>query len=318
VAYLKKLRDILVFLGIASGRLEEGAMRLEANISLRTPDEAAQGDFRKRAEIKNLNSFDAVLNALEYEVRRQSAAYDQGQPVAQVTMGWDLARGRTVVQRSKEEAQDYRYFPEPDLPPLRFTTGEIEAVRGELPELRHGIVERYQRDLGLDSYRAELLAQTRSFSEYFEAALARFNNVERLANLLLGDFMAQINERIDLDLEDTDAWPVRPEEVAELARQWEAGEVTGPHVKQLLPTMFATGQTVEQAKAALGIEVVGGEDALGPVIDQVLADNQDAVEKVQSGNTKVVAFLVGQVMKATRGQADPKEAGRLLSEKLGL
>lgn len=317
VAYLRKLRDILIFLQIASGRLEEGAMRLEANVSVRTPEEAERGILRTRCEIKNLNSFDAVAAALSYEIARQSAAYERGETVQQVTMGWDQARGRTVVQRSKEEAQDYRYFPEPDLPPLRFTPDEVAAIRATLPPLRHEIVARYGAELGLDRYRAELLAQTPAFARYFETAIAAHPNVERVANLLLGDFMAEINER-GLSLEDTDALPVSAATVAELARQWDAGELTGPQIKQLLPHLFETGQDLDSAKAALDIRVVGGEAALGPVIDQVLADNPDAVEKIRAGQTKVVAFLVGQVMKATRGQASPGDVNRLLTEKLGL
>jgi aspartyl-tRNA(Asn)/glutamyl-tRNA(Gln) amidotransferase subunit B len=316
VAYLKKLRDILVFLGIASGRMEEGAMRLEANVSVRTTDEAEAGILRKRCEIKNLNSYDIVRQALEYEVKRQTRLYDRGEPVAQVTMGWDAVNQRTVFQRSKEEAHDYRYFPEPDLPPLRFGEAEVAAIRATLPELRHEIIARYEQTLGLDRYRAELLAQSRSFASYFETALAAFGKVERLANVLLGDFLAQVNER-GLSLEDCSSLPVSAAEVAELARQWDAGEVTGPQFKQILPHMFDHGVGVEQAKAALGIRKAA-TDELTPVLDEVLAANADAVAKIQAGNTKVMAFLVGQVMKATRGQADPNEVGKLLSERLGL
>ncbi|MBI2300444.1 MAG: Asp-tRNA(Asn)/Glu-tRNA(Gln) amidotransferase subunit GatB [Armatimonadetes bacterium] len=316
VAYLKKLRDILVFLGIANGRMDEGAMRLEANISVRTPEEAEAGVLRPRCEVKNLNSFENVRAALVYEVKRQAQVYDRGERVRQVTMGWDLEHGRTVVQRSKEEAQDYRYFPEPDLPPLRFTAAEVDAVRAGLPGRRHEIVSRYQQVLGLDAYRAELLAQSPAFAAYFDAALAVCPQAERVANLLLGDFMAEVNDR-RMDMESTAGLPPAAE-TAELARQWEAGEVTGPQVKQLLPRLFDTGEGVEAAKAALGIRVVGAADELTPIIEDVLAANADAVEKVRAGQDKVFGFLVGQVMKATRGQADPGTLNRLLREKLGV
>jgi len=316
VAYLKKLRDILVFLGIASGRMEDGAMRLEANVSVRTPDEEAAGVLRKRCEIKNLNSFEAVRDALTYEIRRQIEVYEAGEEVRQVTMGWDPQRGRTVVQREKEEANDYRYFPEPDLPPLRFSAADVDEVRRAQPELRHEMVARYERELGLDTYRAELLAQTRFFATFFETALAACPRTDRVANLLLGDFMAQVNE-LQLSVEACDGWSVTAATVAELARQWDEGEVTGPHVKQLLPHLFATGQTVDQAKAALGLKVVGGADQLKPIIQQVLADNADAVEKIKAGNDKVMGFLVGQVMKATKGQAEPGQVNKLLVEILG-
>ena len=316
VAYLRKLRHILIFLGIASGRMEDGAMRLEANISVRTPDEAAAGILRKRCEVKNLNSFDSVKAALQYEIKRQIAVYEAGEEVQQVTMGWDTVAGRTVVQRSKEEAQDYRYFPEPDLPPLRFTAADVEAVRRTLPALRHDIVLRYQTALGLDAERAELLAQTKAFAGYFEAVLAAYGQVNRVANLLLGDFMAQVHEH-QADLETLAGLPAATV-IAELAKQWEEGGVTGPQVKQLLPRLFETGETLDAAKAALDIKVVGGDDALSPVIDQVLAANADAVEKIQAGNDKVFAFLVGQVMKATRGQAAPNEVNRILKAKLGV
>jgi len=315
VAYLKKLRDILVFLGIASGRMEEGAMRLEANVSVRTADEEAAGILRKRCEIKNLNSFESVRDALTYEIKRQIEVYEAGDDVQQVTMGWDAAAGRTVVQRAKEEANDYRYFPEPDLPPLSFSAETVDEVRASQPELRHEIVARYEGELGLDNYRAELLAQTRSFATYFETALAACPKTDRVANLLLGDFMYQVNER-QLDLDSCDRWPVTAKTLAELARQWDDGEVTGPHVKQLLPRLFETGEDVEAAKSALGIKVVGGADALKPIIAQVLADNQDAVEKIRSGNTKVMGFLVGQVMKASKGQAEPGQVNTLLAEML--
>ena len=313
VAYLRKLRDILIFLGIASGKMEEGAMRLEANVSVRTAEEEAASVLRKRCEIKNLNSFESVHDAIQYEIKRQIEVYEAGDDVEQVTMGWDLNHGRTVVQRAKEEANDYRYFPEPDLPPLSFSAADVDAVRQIQPELRHEIVARYEAELGLDTYRAELLAQTRSFATYFETALAVCPKTDRVANLLLGDFMAQVNEQ-QLGVDTCESWPVPAGELAELARQWDDGEVTGPHVKQLLPHLFETGQTIEQAKAALGIEVVGGADELTPIIEQVLADNEDAVEKIRSGNTKVMGFLVGQVMKATKGQAEPGQVNKLLAE----
>ncbi|NUP98912.1 MAG: Asp-tRNA(Asn)/Glu-tRNA(Gln) amidotransferase subunit GatB [Armatimonadetes bacterium] len=315
VAYLKKLRDILVFLGIASGRMEEGAMRLEANVSVRTAEEAAAGVLRKRCEVKNLNSFESVRQALEFEVERQIDLYERGEEVQQVTMGWDALNGRTVVQRSKEEAHDYRYFPEPDLPPLRFSQEHIESVRVRLPELRHEICGRYVNDLGLDPYRADLLSQSRGFAEFFERCLSGCGNVERISNLLLGDFMAQVNER-QLSLDDCSQLPIPAEELAALARHWDAGQLTGPQVKQLLPHMFTTGQSLTEAKQALDIRVVGAADELLPVIEEVLAANPDAVEKVRAGNDKVLKFLVGQVMKATRGQAAPGEVNRLLEERL--
>ncbi|MCC7493386.1 MAG: Asp-tRNA(Asn)/Glu-tRNA(Gln) amidotransferase subunit GatB [Fimbriimonadaceae bacterium] len=313
VAYLKKLRDVLVFLGIASGKMEEGAMRLEANISVRTPAEAAAGVLRKRCEVKNLNSFENVRAALEYERERQIAAYEAGEEIQQATLGWDSAAGRTVYQRSKEEAQDYRYFPEPDLPPLRFTAADVDAVRAKLPELRPAIIARYEA-LGLDRYRAELLSQTRALATYFETALAGGGKVERVANLLLGDLLAQVNER-QINLEETTALPAAGE-LGRLAQQWEAGEVTGPQVKQLLPRLFETGETVDAAKAALGIRVVGGADELLPIIEAVLAANAAAVAKVKAGEQKVMGFLVGQVMKATKGQGAPGEVNRLLAEVL--
>lgn len=314
VAYLRKLRDILVFLGIASGRLEDGAMRLEANVSVRTPEEEAAGILRTRCEIKNLNSFDSVLHAVEYEVRRHIRVYERGDKVAQVTMGWDVDAGRTVVQRSKEEAQDYRYFPEPDLPPLRFSTAEVDAVRAELPELRHQIIDRYQTALGLDAYRADLLAQSRAFAAYFEAALAQFNQPERLANVLLGDFAAQVNDR-GLDLETCADLPPA-ETIAELARQCDTGDITGPQYKQLIVYLFEHDVTVDAAKQALGIKKTD-TSALAAFVDQALAANPDAVEKIRAGQAKVIGFLVGQVMKFSRGQADPKAVEALLAERLG-
>ncbi len=316
VAYLRKLREILIFLGIASGRMEDGAMRLEANISVRTAEEEAAGIFRKRCEVKNLNSFDVVRQAIEYEVKRHIRAYERGEEVAQSTMGWDAENGRTVFQRSKEEAQDYRYFPEPDLPPLRFTAAEVDAVRAVQPELKHEIIARYESTLGLDRYRAELLAQSRAFANYFETVLGIFDKVERVANVLLGDFMAQVNDR-QLSLEDCADLPVSAAEIAELARQWDSGDLTGPQFKQVLPYMFDKAVGVEQAKADLGIQKAEAS-TLGPILDDVLAANADAVQKIQSGNTKVMGFLVGQVMKATRGQADPKDVEKLLLERLGV
>lgn len=315
VAYLRKLRDILVFLGIASGRLEEGAMRLEANVSVRTPEEAEQGILRKRCEVKNLNSFESVKLALEYEIARQSRLYEQGEPVIQATLGWDTQRNRTVMQRTKEEADDYRYFPEPDLPPLRLTSEFVDSIQSRLPRLRHEIIDDYQSRLGLDAYRAELLAQSPSFAHYFETAIAVYDNIERVANLLLGDVMANVNEQ-QLSTERCEDWPLPSDKLAELARQWEAGEITGPQLKQLLAEVFTAGKPVsdlEAIKQHLGIEVLSD---LGPVIDQVLAENQDAVEKIRNGEQRVMGFLVGQVMKATRGQADPKQVGELVRSRL--
>jgi len=309
-AYVTRLRSILRYLGVNSGDMEKGALRLEVNVSV-----AREGEQGTKVEIKNLNSFRAVLRSLEYEVARQTQVLEAGGQVEQVTMGWDEAREVTFVQRTKEEAHDYRYFPEPDLPPLTLDPAWVESIRAQLPELPAAKVERYQREYGLSAYDAGVLTAERAVAEYFEEAVARAGDgvdAKMIANWLTGELfrLLRAEER------PIEASPVSPERLVELLRMVASGQLTAANGKAVLAEMFATGKGPQEIARARGLAQISDRAQLRQVAERVLDENPGPVADYLAGKEPLLRFLMGQMMRATRGQANPQIAQEVLREAL--
>jgi aspartyl-tRNA(Asn)/glutamyl-tRNA(Gln) amidotransferase subunit B len=315
-AYLIKLQTILRYLGVSTADMEKGAMRCEANVSVRP---AGQREFGTKVEIKNLNSFRSVKLALEYEVARQIALLEAGGQVAQVTMGWDEARGRTFVQRSKETAHDYRYFPEPDLPPLTPEQAWIDEIARQLPELPDARTARFVRDLGLDPRDAVLLAGDRAVADYFEAVVSRGPAAPRsrvsertVANWITGELFRLMHAG-GLSI---DAVKIPPDAFAELLAMVEAGQINPNSGKRVLEVMFEAGRRAPEIVHDLGLAQVSDADALAAVVADVVARYPGEVAKYRAGGEKVLAWLMGQVMRETRGKGNPAVLKELLERAL--
>jgi len=309
-AYLEKLRAILVYLGVSDGKMEEGHLRAEPNVSVR---EVGSTTFGTKTELKNLNSFRAVERGIAYELDRQSDLLEDGVAIRQETLGWNDASGKTYHMRYKEEEQEYRYFPEPDLVQLHFENDIIEKWRTELPELPDAKRERFVSQYGLRPYDAEVLTGSRPVADYFEAAIAADADPKAVANYVTGDLMRLINAAGA----DISTIKIEPAHLAELLILRDAGTITNNIAKAVLDDMFETGHSAKSIIDARGLAVVSDESALITEIDKVIAANPDVVAKIKAGNDKSIGFLMGQCMKATRGQAKPDVLTRLLKERIG-
>lgn len=313
-AYLTKLRIILRYLGVSTGNMEEGALRCEPNVSVRPAGSEALG---AKVEIKNLNSFRAVRLAIDYEIARQIALLESGGAVQQVTMGWDENAGRTVLQRVKEGAEDYRYFPEPDLPLLQVTREWVEELCARLPELPDARRERFIAAYGLRPYDAELLTAEREIADYFEAAAQAADALgvdpRTVGNWVTGELFRLLRE----SGQEIAAIRVGPDALAGLLGLIEKGIITATMAKAVLDEMFATGRTAAEIVEAKGLGQIADAGELARVAEEVIAANPKAVREYLDGKEQVLGFLIGQVMRATRGKANPQLAGGVLREKLG-
>ncbi|NLG27372.1 MAG: Asp-tRNA(Asn)/Glu-tRNA(Gln) amidotransferase subunit GatB, partial [Chloroflexi bacterium] len=310
--YLTRLRAILRSLGVNSGNMEEGALRCEANVSLRPVGSSVLGT---KVEVKNLNSFRAVRQAIAYEIERQGRLLDAGEHVEQVTMGWDEVRGCTVFQRSKEGAEDYRYFPEPDLPPLTPERAWVEQLWAALPELPADKAARYEQQYGLRTPEARQLAEERAVAEYYDAAVkAAAGRVppRTVANWVLSELFRLLREHA---IEIT-ACQVQPPQLTDLIALVHGGTITATVGKQVLEEMFASGKAAEAIVQRLGLTQVSDSAELAQVVARVVANNPKPVQQYLEGKETVLGFLVGQVMRETRGQANPSLVGPLLKEQL--
>jgi aspartyl-tRNA(Asn)/glutamyl-tRNA(Gln) amidotransferase subunit B len=311
--YLLKLRAILRSLGVSTGDMEKGAMRCEPNVSIRP---AGAAEFGTKVEVKNLNSFRAVRQALAYEIQRQARELDAGRPIRQVTMGWDEARGRTVEQRSKETSEDYRYFPEPDLPPLHIDRAWVDELRAQLPELPDARRDRFVAEYELARADAAVLAIDRAVAGYFEAAVAagRKRGVapRTTGHWVTGDLFRLLRAKG----QEIDRSPVGPDALAELIDLVESSTITANSSKQVLEEMFATGQPALAIVEARGLAQISDKDALARIVDDIVAANADQVARYREGKTTLLQWFVGQVMRATRGQANPQVVMGLLRERL--
>ncbi|HTE84963.1 MAG TPA: Asp-tRNA(Asn)/Glu-tRNA(Gln) amidotransferase subunit GatB [Dehalococcoidia bacterium] len=310
-AYLVKLRQILRFLGTSNANMEEGNFRCDANVSLRP---AGSTEYGAKVEVKNMNSFRAVYRALQFEIARQTKALDAGERIPQETRGWVESDGTTVSQRSKEFAHDYRYFPEPDLPPIRVTQAQVVALRARLPELPEALAHRLQQEYGLSDHEAGLLTDSRQRADYFQRTVAAApaadprRRAKLVANWMLGE-LARLEHAAGLDIGD---YRVTPQHLSALIDLVESNAITVAGAKQALERMFETGEEPAAVIEALNLGTIRGTDELAAVADQVLAANPKPLADYEAGKTEALQFLVGQFMRETRGRANPGQARELL------
>jgi aspartyl-tRNA(Asn)/glutamyl-tRNA(Gln) amidotransferase subunit B len=312
-AYATALRDVLIYLGINSGDMEKGVMRFEANVSVRPRGTEALGT---RTEIKNLNSFRALNRAVEYEIQRQIELLEAGETVEQHTLGWDEVEERTYVQRSKEQAHDYRYFPEPDIPPLEISDAWRERMAAEVPELPLARKRRLVEAYAIRPYDAALLIQSRAIADYFEssAELAGERGIEaqEVANWMTGELFRLLNEN-DLSLEEAQ---LGPEQLVQVLALRDEDVINATAAKEVLEESFKSGEDPEALVKRLGLAQISDVSALEAIVDEVIASNPTQVEQYRSGKKAVIGWFIGQVMKASRGKANPEQARALLAGKL--
>jgi aspartyl-tRNA(Asn)/glutamyl-tRNA(Gln) amidotransferase subunit B len=313
-AYLRTLRSILQYLEVCDGNMEEGSFRCDANVSVRPTGTVPLGT---KVEIKNMNSFRAVERAITYEIARQQRALADGEPLAQETRLWDADREETRPMRSKEYAHDYRYFPEPDLPPLVVDDTWIAAVRARLPELPAARRTRFARDFGLSAYDADVLTQRKDIADYFEAGLAAGAAPKDMANWTMTEILRIVrDEKLDHALVIRD-WPVTAAQLAALIDLVTSGTVNRNTAKALLPKLRGTDRDPREVVAAEGLAQVSDRGTLDAIVAEVIARSPEQVAQFKAGKDKVLGFLVGQVMKASGGKAAPQLVQDLLREALG-
>ena len=314
VEYLKALRAVLMYLGVNDGNLEEGSFRCDANVSIMPVGSTVLGT---RCELKNMNSFRFLRQAIEFEVRRQVEILEGGGKVVQETRLFDPQRGETRSMRSKEEAHDYRYFPEPDLPPVRVPAAWVEEVRRALPELPRARAARYQRELSLSAYDAGVLTADRETAEFFDATLAAHGGgaeaAKRIANLMNGEVARLANES---GLTPS-GWKLTPAALSGVVHLADQGVIGGPGVRQVIEELFRDGGEPEAVVTARGLAQVSDESAVEAAADAVIAQSPAEVERYRAGNQKLMGFLVGQVMKAMKGKGNPAVVNAVLKRKLG-
>ena len=309
VSYLKQLHQIVTWLGICDGNMEEGSFRCDANVSVMPVGSDTLGT---RAEIKNVNSFKFVKQAIEYEIQRQIDLIEDGGTVVQETRLFDPNVGRTRSMRSKEEAHDYRYFPDPDLVPLVISDEWVERSRKELPELPEQRRTRFVSELGLPEYDAEVLTANRALSEYFEAGVAAHGNAKAVANWIMGEITRSLNDS-GTSIENC---PVSPELLAELLKLIDGGTISGKMAKTVFDEMWKSGKAPQAIVEDQGLVQVSDSGAIESIIDEIMAANAGQVEEYRGGKEKVFGFFVGQVMKASKGKANPAVVNELLLDKL--
>jgi aspartyl-tRNA(Asn)/glutamyl-tRNA(Gln) amidotransferase subunit B len=309
VAFARELRLIMRYLGISDADMEKGQMRVEANVSL---------DMGTKVEVKNINSFRAVHDAIEYELKRQEEVLRKAQDLRQETRGWDEAKKATVSQRAKEEAHDYRYFPEPDLPPLELSTSDVNRLKGEIPELPEAKRHRFVKEFGFNLGDVEVLIEDKATSDFFEEAASELKsqlpitNYQLLYNYFTSDLKGLINEK-KTKIEDV---KITPEHFAHLAAMVERGELSSRLTKDILLKMFETGGDPETLKKDEKLEFISNEGELRVLAEEIAKKNPKAVEDYKKGKEEAVQFLVGQVMAKTRGQANPEVLADIFKELL--
>jgi aspartyl-tRNA(Asn)/glutamyl-tRNA(Gln) amidotransferase subunit B len=317
--YLMKLRTILQYLGVSTGNMEEGSFRCDANISIRPK---GTKEYLSKVEVKNMNSFKAVYRALEYEAKRQQQVLEKGDKLTQETRGWVEPKGITVSQRSKEYAHDYRYFPEPDLPPLVFSNKWVEEIRSRLPELPDVRRDRFISQYGLPLYDANLLVDSKAMANYFEDCVKLMGasngadlpkKAKTVSNWLLGDFSHMLNAS-NTGIEDT---RVTPKHLADMLNLTEKGTLSGPAAKAVFEEMFLSGKKASDIVAEKGLSQISSSEEIEKIVAEAIAGNSQAVSDYASGKEQALAFLIGQVMKATKGRANPATAKEILLHKLG-
>ncbi len=307
--FLSRLRAVLQAIEVSSGRLEEGTLRCDANVSLRRPG----GKLGIRTEVKNMNSLRSVERALAFEVERQRRLLESGHPVVQETMHWDERRGVTFSSRTKEEAQDYRYFPDPDLVPVAVEPAWAEAIRASLPELPDAKRRRYIHTYGLSEYDAELVTSSAAMARFFEQTVQMFPHPKTVSSWLTGEVAGYLNAEAK-EIEDL---PITPAHLAELLDLIDQGTISGRTAKEVLAEMLTTGTRPQAIVRDRGLVQISDVDALARIIDEVLGEHPGPAADYRAGKEQALVYLVGKVMGKTHGRANPELANRLLKEKLG-
>ncbi len=312
-AYVSKLRQLVRYLGISSGDMEKGAMRCEVNLSMRP---VGTEEFGTKVEVKNLNSFRTVRNAIDYEIKRQTKILQAGGEVEQVTMGWDENKNMTVVQRSKEDAHDYRYFPEPDLPPLDLDPVWLEALQARLPELPDQKLDRYVQEWSLPRQDAVLLIENRERARFFEQVMMASEGKlapKSVANWFTGEIFRLLNEG---DLTPREI-KFEPSDLTRLIELVETNAINRLAGKEVLSTMWETGDKPDAIVEAKGLKQISDSSVLDDLVAQIISEHPGPVEQFKGGKQKVIGFLVGQVMRLSKGKANPKMVEQCFRKKLG-
>ncbi|MFQ5900809.1 MAG: Asp-tRNA(Asn)/Glu-tRNA(Gln) amidotransferase subunit GatB [Thermodesulfobacteriota bacterium] len=309
VAYLKAVRDILVYLDICDGNMEEGSFRCDANVSLRP---VGRKKFGTKAEVKNMNSFRFIHKALGYEINRQTEVLEEGGKVVQETRLWDASKGITMSMRGKEEAHDYRYFPEPDLLSLEIDDDWTDDIRKSLPELPGEKRERFIKEYGLTSYDASVLTASKNLADFYEESVRLYPKYKAVSNWVMGELQKELNKG---NIEIVDC-PVTPENLASLIKMIDNGVISGKIAKGVFEEMYGTGKSPKDIVKEKGLTQITDDDSIKGVIKEVLEANPDQVGQFREGKETLLGFFVGQVMKKTSGKANPKKVNQLLRELL--
>jgi aspartyl-tRNA(Asn)/glutamyl-tRNA(Gln) amidotransferase subunit B len=309
VAYLKTLRDILIYLDVCDGNMEEGSLRCEPNLSLRPVGQQA---FGTKVELKNINSFKFVKDAIEYEIKRHTKVLNEGGKISQETRLWDVDKGQTAVMRSKEEAHDYRYFPDPDLVPLTIAPERLDQDRASLPELPAVRQQRFVSQYGLPEYDAAIVTSSRHLADYFEACVKLFNQPKTVSNWVMGELLRELNSSGT----PVAASPISPERFVSLLKLVDNGTISLKVARDIFPELYASGQPPEQLVQEKGLTQVSDEGALETIIDEVMAKNPAQLAQYRSGKDQVLGFFVGRVLKASGGKGNPGKVNELLKRKL--
>ena len=320
IAYAKELHKIVTWIGICDGNMQEGSFRCDANVSVRKPG----APLGTRREIKNLNSFRFMQQAIDFEIRWQIEQLEDGHAIQQATVLFDPDTGETRAMRSKEDSADYRYFPDPDLPPLVIESAWIEQIKGQMPELPRQMAERFIADYGLPAYDATTLTQSTAFARYFEQATAACGNAKQVANWMLGELSATLNK----DGRSIEQSPVDPLDLAALIDRVETGKVSLKAAKQMFAELWSRNEGALQSVVdalsrvdalieSMSLQQMNDTGALEKIIDDVIAANPANVEQYKAGKDKAFNALVGQVMKASKGKANPAQVNALLKQRLG-
>jgi len=308
-AYLKALRELLVYLDVCDGNMEQGSFRCEPNVSLRRVGETRLGT---KVELKNINSFRYAKDAVEFEISRQQEVLEEGGTVRQETRLWDVQKGQTAVMRSKEEAHDYRYFPDPDLLPVRLEESWIKGMAANIPELPVVKLQRFVQEYGLPEYDANILTESKDLADYFEACVKQYPKPKTVSNWVMGELLRELNQQgIRANIS-----PVSPERLVQLLQLVEKGTVSLKAARDLFPELYASGKNPEELVKEKGLIQLSDEGQLGELIETVLANHPTQVEQYRNGKETVLGYLVGQVMKVSGGKANPGKVNALLKRKL--
>ncbi len=305
--YLEELKSILECLEVSDCKMQEGSLRCDVNVSVRPK---GQETFNTRTEMKNLSSFSAAVRAIDFEAKRQIEATEAGEKIVQETRRWDDAKGENYPMRSKEEAKDYRYFPDPDLVPIVVSDTQIEEIRATIPELPSAKRERFVATYGITDYEAGLISQSKPMASYFEKCVSLKATPKTVANWLLGDISKILNEKNLAPSEIS----IVPEELCALIALIEKGTISNTAGKKVLSIMFETGKTAEVIVKEEGLEQVNDGDALKAIVEEIIQNNPKSVEDYKAGKTNVIGFLVGQTMRASKGKANPQMLNPMIKE----